>query len=362
MEKYLVGGAVRDALLGLPVKERDWVVVGSTPEELLSQGFVPVGKDFPVFLHPKTKEEYALARTERKSGHGYKGFIFHASPDVTLEEDLIRRDLTINAMAQAEDGMIIDPFHGKEDLINRVLRHVSPAFKEDPLRVLRVARFAASYAEFNFSVHDETLALMKEMVKSGELNYLTKERVWKEFSKALIASKPSEFFKILRACHALPILFPEVELHPTILRLLDEASRRKDIAISYAVWLHQQSKVVIDNLRQSLAVPNEYHLLALNVKMLHEVYPKVKNLSPEQILAFLNACDCWRRPWQLKKVLACASIISKNEELMQLWLRYYEETKLISGAIFFEQGLKGEKIAEAVQQARLRCIANLSLC
>ena len=211
MKIYLVGGAVRDTLLGLPVKEKDWVVVGATPQQMIDLDYKPVGKDFPVFLHPQTGEEYALARTERKSGHGYRGFTFHTDPGVTLEEDLVRRDLTINAMAMDADGELIDPFNGREDLNQGLLRHVSPAFREDPVRILRVARFAARFARFGFHVTHGTNALMRQMVESGEIDYLVPERVWKETSRALSESSPERFFEVLRGCAALERLFPEVD-------------------------------------------------------------------------------------------------------------------------------------------------------
>ena len=212
---YLVGGAVRDRLLGLPVTDRDWEEVGATPEQLQRDGFRPVGQDFPVFLHPTSGEEYALARTERKSGVGYGGFVFHTSPDVTLEEDLIRRDLTVNAMAQAEDGQIIDPYGGQQDLDNKLLRHVSPAFAEDPLRVLRVARFAARYARLGFRVADDTMALMRQLSESGELKTLTAERSWMEISRALMEPNPEVFIQVLRDCGALAELLPEVVIWVT---------------------------------------------------------------------------------------------------------------------------------------------------
>lgn len=211
MQIYKVGGAVRDRLLGRPVSERDWVVVGASAEQMLERGYRPVGADFPVFLHPQTGEEYALARTERKSGRGYGGFTFHASPEVTLEQDLIRRDLTVNAMAEDDAGNLIDPYGGQQDLQARVLRHVSPAFAEDPLRVLRVARFAARYAPLGFCVASETLALMHQLAESGELSALTPERSWKEISRALMEARPDVFIQVLRDCGALAALLPEVD-------------------------------------------------------------------------------------------------------------------------------------------------------
>lgn len=211
MKSYLVGGAVRDTLLGLPVKDRDWVVVGATPQEMLDAGYQQVGRDFPVFLHPQSREEYALARTERKSGSGYTGFTCYAAPDVTLEQDLLRRDLTVNALAQDENGTIIDPFNGQQDLRQRILRHVSPAFNEDPLRVLRVARFAARYAHLSFRIADETMTLMRDMTEAGELAHLTPERVWKETESALRTRNPQVYFQVLRDCGALKVLFPEID-------------------------------------------------------------------------------------------------------------------------------------------------------
>lgn len=211
MKRYLVGGAVRDALLGLPAGEQDWVVVGSTPEEMVAAGYRPVGKDFPVFLHPQTKEEHALARTERKSGRGYHGFSFHAGPEVTLEEDLGRRDLTVNAIARDDDGQLVDPHGGQRDIAARVLRHVSAAFAEDPVRVLRLARFAARFAPLGFTVAPETLALCRQLVEAGEVDALVAERVWKETERALMAPRPSVYFETLRACGALARLFPELD-------------------------------------------------------------------------------------------------------------------------------------------------------
>ncbi len=211
MKTFLVGGAVRDFLLNYPVKEKDWVVLGETPESMIKQGFHPVGKDFPVFLHPQTHEEYALARTERKTAPGYKGFTIHASRAVTLEQDLMRRDLTINAIAQDENGQIIDPYHGRKDLENRIFRHVSPAFSEDPVRILRVARFAARYSHLGFTLAEETLQLMKQMVRIGETDHLVAERVWTELQKALSEKTPAAFFYTLKECNALATIFPEID-------------------------------------------------------------------------------------------------------------------------------------------------------
>ena len=253
MKTYIVGGAVRDALLGRPVMDRDWVVVGATPEELLARGFLPVGRDFPVFLHPETREEYALARTERKTAPGYHGFVFHAAPEVTLEEDLARRDLTLNAMAQAEDGTLVDPYGGRADLAARVLRHVGPAFAEDPVRILRLARFAARYADFSVAL--ETLALARSMVDAGEVDHLVPERVWQEIAKGLQEDRPARMLEVLRQCGALARLLPEVDalfgvpqradFHPEVdcgvhtLMVIDAAARLgHGLAVRFAALTH----------------------------------------------------------------------------------------------------------------------------
>jgi tRNA nucleotidyltransferase (CCA-adding enzyme) len=261
VKTYLVGGAVRDGLLNLPIKDRDWVVTGTTPEAMLAAGYQQVGRDFPVFLHPKTREEYALARTERKSGQGYTGFITWFAPDVTLEQDLQRRDLTINAIAQDSDGNIIDPFNGRHDIQQRLLRHVSAAFNEDPLRVLRVARFAARFAHLNFRIADETMALMQHMAASGELAHLTAERVWKETESALQSPNPQVFFQVLRDCNALAVLFPEIDKlfgvpapakwHPeidtgvhTLMTLAIAAQLSPEVDIRFATLCHDVGKAL----------------------------------------------------------------------------------------------------------------------
>ncbi len=263
MQIYLVGGAVRDQLLGLPVKDRDWVVVGATPEEMINQGFRPVGSDFPVFLHPETHEEYALARTERKSGRGYKGFTFHTSPDVTLEEDLIRRDLTINAMAMDDQGNITDPFNGQQDIQNRILRHVSDAFLEDPLRVLRVARFLARFAHLGFTIEPETLELMGKIASDGELDHLTPERVWQEFERALAANTSSAFWEALDASNALYLLqglgrIPSEQL----ITLNSEELQASEEKFALACQLAELNSDELDSLCESLRIPNRYRDLA----------------------------------------------------------------------------------------------------
>ncbi len=334
MQIYLVGGAVRDHLLQRPILERDYVVIGATPEQLIQQGFQPVGKDFPVFLHPESKDEYALARTERKNGHGYQGFDFFTSPDISLEQDLYRRDLTINAMAMNEHGDIFDPYHGQQDLQQRILRHVSDAFIEDPLRVLRIARFAARYHAYGFTIADETLALMQRIAQSGELQHLTAERVWKETIRALAEPYADIYFQVLRDCHALKILFPEVdalfgvpqrpEYHPEIdcgvhtLMSLQQACQN-DFApiVRFAVLCHDFGKALtpadilprhiaheqrgiapVKALCQRLKVPNDYQALALKVCEYHLLCHQLFTLKASTIWKLLKNLDVLRKPEQ----------------------------------------------------------------
>jgi tRNA nucleotidyltransferase (CCA-adding enzyme) len=342
MKTYLVGGAVRDQLLKLPVKDRDWVVVGASPDELIEKGYSQVGSDFPVFLHPQSKEEYALARTERKSAAGHKGFEVHYAKEVTLEEDLMRRDLTINAIAQAPSGDLIDPYNGLADIKNKVLRHVSNAFIEDPLRVLRVARFAARFAHLGFAVAPETLALMEQISNSGELRLLSSERVWREVSLALKADTPAEFIKTLRDCGALKIILPEVDAlfgvpqpvkyHPEIdtglhilLSLEQAALLTPDPTVRYAVLVHDVGKGITDpekwpshsghekmgvdllkTINTRLKVPNEYAQLAAVVCEYHTLLHRVTELSPATLLLLLESADAIRRPERFEKfILAC---------------------------------------------------------
>lgn len=342
MEIYLVGGAVRDALLGLPVQDRDWVVVGATIEEMLARGFRQVGKDFPVFLHPESHEEYALARTERKTGSGHTGFTVHASPDVSLEEDLQRRDLTINAISQAEDGSYVDPFDGRADLEARLLRHVSGAFTEDPLRVLRVARFAARFAHLGFRVADETLALMRQMSRGGELDTLVGERVWQELSRALTEPSPQVFLEVLRACDALQVILPEVDAlygvpqpekyHPEVdtglhieLCLQQARALSDDSVVLYATLVHDVGKGATDPkkwpshvghehlglaglkaIHARLPVPKEHAQVATLVCEHHTKLHRVRELRPTTLLKLLESLDAIRRPERLEKfLLAC---------------------------------------------------------
>jgi tRNA nucleotidyltransferase (CCA-adding enzyme) len=291
---YVVGGAVRDALLGLPVQDRDHVVVGATPEEMTAAGYKPVGKDFPVFLHPETHEEYALARTERKSGRGYKGFTVYAAPDVTLEQDLIRRDLTINAMARGEDGALVDPFHGEKDLREGVLRHVSEAFSEDPVRILRVARFAA---RFGFRVADETMQLMRRMVASGEADFLVAERVWQEFAKGLAEPKPEQMFAVLEACGLRQKLLSELKGLP--------AKFAGPLPVRYAVLCWPLAEADIQALSARLKVPNEERDLAV---LASRVRDSLGADQPKPLLNVLKRADAFRRPERFALLLEAAGL------------------------------------------------------
>jgi len=341
MRIYLVGGAVRDSLINYPSSENDWVVVGATPEQITALGYKPVGQDFPVFIHPKTGEEYALARTERKSGHGYKGFEFYTSTEVSLEEDLIRRDLTINAMAQDDEGHIIDPFDGQKDLAHKLLRHVSEAFTEDPLRVLRVARFAARYAHLGFTVAPETMELMKSIVAKGEMEFLVAERVWKETSRALTEQSPQVFFEVLKACNALEVLLPEVDAlfgvpqradyHPEIdtgihtLMALKAATKLTNCeAIRFAVLVHDVGKAItpedvlpshsghekrglplVKAICDRLTVPNKHRQLAMSVTEFHLHCHRALELKPATLLKLFQSIGAIRSPDKLIDFLTC---------------------------------------------------------
>ena len=339
MEVYLVGGAVRDDLLGLPVTERDWCVVGATPEELKQLGYRPVGKDFPVFLHPQTAEEYALARTERKTSAGYHGFDFHAAPDVSIEEDLGRRDLTINALARDADNQLIDPFDGKQDLEKRILRHVSAAFAEDPVRILRTARFAARFHKLGFRVAADTMQLMRHMVEDGETDALVSERVWKETATALGESHPQVFFEVLRDCGALRVIFPEIDAlfgvpqpekwHPeidtgvhTLMSLEQAAKLSTSIDVRFAALTHDLGKATTDKSRlpshpghearsaklvkklaSRLSVPNACRDLAALAAEYHTHCHRAFELRADTVLKVLDRTDAFRRPDRFEKVL-----------------------------------------------------------
>ncbi|GAB3469286.1 multifunctional CCA addition/repair protein [Massilia terrae] len=340
MKTYVVGGAVRDELLGLPVSDRDHVVVGATPEQMIAAGFRPVGKDFPVFLHPKTQEEYALARTERKTAPGYHGFVFHTEPSVTLEDDLVRRDLTINAMARAEDGSVIDPCHGQRDLQARLFRHVSPAFAEDPVRILRVARFAARFPEFR--VADETRALMRHMVDQGEADALVPERVWQEIARGLMEQKPSRMFEVLRDCGALERIMPELDAlwgvpqpprhHPEVdtgvhtLLVIDYAAERGfELPVRFAALVHDLGKgatpdaawpshhghegmgaELVAALSKRLRVPNDCRDLALMAAREHGDVHRALELRANTMVSLFERCDGFRKPDRFKQLLLAA--------------------------------------------------------
>lgn len=403
MKIYLVGGAVRDALLDYPVIERDWVVVGARPEDLLKQGYQQVGKDFPVFLHPKTKDEYALARTERKQGHGYTGFAVHYDPDVTLEEDLMRRDLTVNAMAQDDDGTIVDPYGGQRDLENKVLRHVSHAFVEDPLRVLRIARFAARYSHLGFTVAAETLALMADIVTQGELQHLPAERIWLELDRSLGERNPEVFIEVLRSCGALQALLPEVDAlfgvpqtakhHPEIdsgihtLMALQQAVKLTDARdVRFAVLLHDLGKgttprsewprhiahekrgvKLVQASCKRLKAPNQYRDLALKACEYHLHCHRAQELRGKTLLKLLRATDGLRRPEQLEAfLLACEADARGRLGLEDRpypqadYLRRAREIAAgVTAAQFQAQGLEGKAIGEAMTAEQVRLLDEL---
>lgn len=359
MKIYLVGGAVRDQLLGLPVLERDYVVVGARPEELLEQGFKQVGKDFPVFLHPETHEEYALARTERKTGKGYTGFAFFASPEVTLEEDLLRRDLTINAMAQDEGGHIIDPYHGQEDLKNHYLRHVSLAFVEDPVRILRAARFAARFVGFN--VHPETLQLMKTMVTNGEVDALVPERVWQEFSRALSEQSPQQFLHVLQACGALTKLFPEISDHEQTMKLIEQAAvNYDDPLLRFAsLWLKSSPESVMQFCLRN-RVPTEYKELAMLVAKYYRDFLLSESANAETLLNLLEKLDAFRRTERFNQFLQiCHLFASENNKVISLLKNAYKIAADVAIEPLLAQGLKGSQIADALHLVRSEKIAQL---
>lgn len=358
MEIYLVGGAVRDKLLGHPVQEKDWVVVGATPEEMLAKGFKPVGKEFPVFLHPQTKEEYALARTERKVGKGYKGFTFYAAPDVTLTEDLQRRDLTINAMAETPEGKLIDPYDGQTDLKNKVLRHVSAAFQEDPVRILRLARFSAKFPDF--SIHPETIQLMKNMVNAGEVNALVTERVWQELSRGLANEKPIRFFEALAQCDALPILFPEISMSGQGISLLDQTNVLTPTA-RFAVLLHDIPEKDLQSLLTRNRVPNEFADLALLVNRHHEFYHQSLSANAETILKFLLTIDALRRPQRFEDFLMACQIIHPDitTDQQQKIKNALQIIKTIDTKSLQEKNLVGESFAKELEKLRLSALQKI---
>ncbi|MFK3818524.1 multifunctional CCA tRNA nucleotidyl transferase/2'3'-cyclic phosphodiesterase/2'nucleotidase/phosphatase [Pseudomonas sp. NPDC089407] len=362
MHIYKVGGAVRDRLLGRPVSDIDWLVVGASVEEMLAQGYRPVGADFPVFLHPKTGEEYALARTERKSGRGYGGFTFHASPDVTLEEDLIRRDLTINAMAEDEAGTVHDPYHGKQDLDQRLLRHVSPAFAEDPLRVLRVARFAARYAALGFRVADETLELMRQISDSGELQALTAERSWKEIERALMEAQPQVFFQVLRACGALQQLLPELEDDTQALAALGQAAlHEQPLHVRWACLLHTLPPTSIKAVNQRLKAPRECQELALLTGECLGQADQALALPATALLELLQKFDVYRRPQRFEDFLsACAMTALGGGDAGYPQADYLRGAAAAARAVdvkpLVQAGHTGQVLGEALKGERLKAL------
>ncbi|RBM49621.1 multifunctional CCA addition/repair protein [Vibrio tarriae] len=403
MQIYLVGGAVRDQLLQLPVYDRDWVVVGSSPQAMLAAGFQAVGKDFPVFLHPNSKEEHALARTERKTGVGYTGFACHYAPDVTLEEDLLRRDLTINAMAQDNSGQLIDPYGGQRDLAAKVLRHVSPAFVEDPLRVLRVARFAAKLHHLGFTVAKETRQLMAKIAQSGELQHLTAERVWQEWHKSLSTHHPEVFLQVLRDCGALAVVLPEIDRlfgvpqpekwHPEIdtgihtLMVAKQAAQLSDsLPVRFAAQVHDLGKGVtppsewpshklhchtglniIESLCERIRVPNEFRDLALAVCAQHSNIHRADELKPATKLKVLGLLDVWRKPERLEQVLLCCEadhrgrlgLESEPYPQREIFLRAYHAALGVEVQAVIADGFQGKNIKEELDKRRVSAIEAL---
>ncbi|WP_417530236.1 multifunctional CCA tRNA nucleotidyl transferase/2'3'-cyclic phosphodiesterase/2'nucleotidase/phosphatase [Marinobacter lipolyticus] len=367
METYLVGGAVRDELLGLEVKDRDWVVVGATPEEMLKQGFKQVGADFPVFLHPDTREEYALARTERKAGRGYHGFAVYSAPDVTLEDDLKRRDLTINAMARSTSGELIDPFNGKADIKARQLRHVSEAFAEDPLRILRTARFAARLAPMGFRVADSTMTLMRQMTASGEVDHLVPERVWQEIQRALHENDPGTFFEVLQASDALSVLAPELSAPPTLasaLRSLNCAcARDADTATRFAALLAHLPETRASQRAQALKAPNDCQDLArLASRLAPQLHEQSDTGMTEQgILTLLDEADVWRRPERFVRLLTALTCLQPGQygTAITLLQESANAASEVNARELMAQGHKGKALGEAIRQERLRRIARL---
>ncbi|MDW3715497.1 MULTISPECIES: multifunctional CCA addition/repair protein [unclassified Pseudomonas] len=400
MQIYKVGGAVRDRLLQRPVTEVDWVVVGATAEEMLEQGFKPVGADFPVFLHPQSGEEYALARTERKSGRGYGGFTFFASPDVSLEDDLIRRDLTVNAIAEDEHGVLVDPYGGQRDLELRILRHVSPAFAEDPLRVLRVARFAARYAPLGFTVAEETLALMREIAESGELDALTPERSWKEISRALMEPRPDVFIQVLRDCGALKAWMPELDAlfgvpqpeqhHPEVdsglhvLAVLQQcAEHEQPLAVRWACLLHdlgkgetpeeewprhiaheQRGLKLIKQVNERCKAPRDCQELAMLVGEFHTHAHRAQELRASTLAELLARFDVYRRPQRFEEFIAACAMDARGRHGLEQ--REYPQADYLRGAAsaaravavqpLLEKGYKGAELGEALKLERLKAL------
>ncbi|MFL1405761.1 multifunctional CCA tRNA nucleotidyl transferase/2'3'-cyclic phosphodiesterase/2'nucleotidase/phosphatase [Marinobacter sp. M1N3S26] len=362
MEIYLVGGAVRDRLLDIPVKDRDWVVVGATPDDMLFLGYRQVGADFPVFLHPQTHEEYALARTERKQGRGYHGFSVYSAPDVTLEDDLRRRDLTINAMAMSEDGALVDPFHGHEDLQNHRLRHVSEAFAEDPLRILRTARFAARFHHLGFEVADDTMALMRQMVTDGEVQHLVPERVWQEIQRALHEVTPTTFFEVLRDAGALDYLIPELANDGVVFRnamaaLSNTANRDLATECRCAALLHGLSVDQVTDRTAALKTPNDCRDLSRLVVALAPL-ALGRTLTAESVLDLFNQADAWRRPERFDLLLATLTCLPDglDSDTRRRFQDALEGARSVDARSLMAQGFKGKELGEAIGRERLQVV------
>jgi tRNA nucleotidyltransferase (CCA-adding enzyme) len=360
MKTYLVGGAVRDQLLNFPYHEKDWVVVGSSPEEMIALGYTPVGKDFPVFLHPKTHEEYALARTERKIASGYTGFTFHTDASVTLEEDLQRRDLTINAIAKNNDGDIIDPYQGQQDIQHRLLRHVSSAFNEDPVRILRVARFMARYHHLGFTVADETMQHMQEMVTQEETKHLVAERVWQECDKALTEKNPEYFFSLLKECCALNDIFPSFAEHallPCLLKLNAACQLSTHKTIRFAAFCFPLPYGNIEKTHAYLATPNEYKELSLLTKVHYSHYASPQTWTPQLLSDFFQKTDALRKPERFQHILTTCQSIHQSEgnshDNRQLLLNAFTAYKNVDHQSLIKQGFKKAALGEAIKEKRM---------
>lgn len=355
MQIYLVGGAVRDKLLNYPVYDRDWVVVGASADEMLAQGYQPVGQDFPVFIHPESGEEYALARTERKSGKGYTGFQYFASKEVTLEEDLLRRDLTINAMAEDAEGNIIDPYNGRQDLEQRYLRHVSPAFAEDPLRVLRVARFAARYAHLGFQVADETIQLMQAISATDELEHLTTERVWKECERALSEPSPEVFIQVLQKANALEKILPELatQITPaTLKRFQNICQVLPSPEGRFACFLALFDSLDVINLCTRLKAPNTYKELAQQCTAQHAQLEKFDQLAAAEKLSTLQQLDLIRRPQRIQTLIPCITALHPQPQYQTLEA-VLEEIAALQPAKLIKAGFQGAALGQEITRQRL---------
>lgn len=401
MQRYLVGGALRDEMLGLTINDRDWVVVGASPEDMVAAGYTPVGRDFPVFLHPRTREEHALARTERKTGHGYHGFVFHTGADVSLEDDLHRRDLTINAMARDDDGQLVDPYGGCQDLQNKVLRHVSPAFGEDPVRLLRLARYYTRFAPLGFTVAESTLQLARDMVSAGEVDHLVAERVWAELERALMEDEPQLFFYLLRQVGALARILPELDqlfgviqparYHPeidsgihTMLVLAQTARAQASLSVRLAALCHDFGKgttpasilpghrgheergvPLVQQACRRLNIPKRHRETAVLVTRWHTHLHRLRRLRPATVLQLLEGMDALRRPERMEDLIAvCQADVrgrlgheDRPYPQAQLLRRAQQAALQITGARLARQGLSGPAIGEELRRQRIQAIA-----